>query len=123
MPPGGLTQAVVQETIDRLGIDFHIVFNKRAVMVLPKNVNKATGLIAAAERLQLTPAQIVGIGDAENDFSFLRICGASAAVANALPALKQECDLVMNADHGRGVMELIAGLIGDDWECLSSAAS
>jgi hypothetical protein len=31
---------------------------------------------------------VVGVGDAENDHAFLRLCGLSAAVANALPALK-----------------------------------
>jgi hydroxymethylpyrimidine pyrophosphatase-like HAD family hydrolase len=104
----------VQETITRLGIDFHIVFNKHAVMVLPKSINKASGMLAALERLKIPPAQVVGIGDAENDFSFLRACGLSAAVANALPIVKQECGLIMQADHGRGVTELIAGLVADD---------
>jgi hydroxymethylpyrimidine pyrophosphatase-like HAD family hydrolase len=109
---------VVQETITRLGIDFHIIFNKHAVMVLPKTINKATGMLAALERLKIPPAQVVGVGDAENDLSFLRACGLSAAVANALPIVKQECGLVMQADHGRGVTELIAGIVADDLQTL-----
>jgi hypothetical protein len=65
-----------------------IVFNKGAVMVLPAGVNKASGLAAALVRLRLSPLNVVGIGDAENDHAFLRVCGCAVAVANALPMVK-----------------------------------
>jgi hydroxymethylpyrimidine pyrophosphatase-like HAD family hydrolase len=107
-------ETCVLETIKRLGLDFHIIFNKHAVMVLPNDVSKATGLLAAAERFGLTPAEIVGVGDAENDFSFLRVCGVSAAVANALDVLKDQCGIVLAGDHGRGVAELIDGILADE---------
>ncbi len=104
----------VLEAIQRLGIGYHIVFNKDAVMVLPELVNKATGLTVALERLGLCGERIVGIGDAENDHAFLAICGISVAVDNALLALKSRCDLVTAGDHGRGVVELIDRLLEDD---------
>ncbi len=50
-------------------------------MILPPGVNKAIGLAHALRDLGLSPHNVVGVGDAENDFSFLRHCGCSAAVA------------------------------------------
>src|SRR5437762_6641756 len=37
-------QAAVLDAIRELGLDYQVVFNKGAVMVLPSGVNKATGL-------------------------------------------------------------------------------
>ena len=70
-----------------------------------------TGLRAALAELNLSPTTVVGIGDAENDHVFLRICGVSAAVANALPALKKEVDFVSRATHGAGVEELVGKIL------------
>jgi hydroxymethylpyrimidine pyrophosphatase-like HAD family hydrolase len=83
-------------------------------MVLPASVNKATGLEAALGELGLSPHKIVGIGDAENDQAFLRICECAVSVANAIPALKEMSDFTTHADHGAGVVELIDELIADD---------
>jgi phosphoglycolate phosphatase (TIGR01487 family) len=107
-------EVAVLETIQRLGLGLQIIFNKRAVMVLPSNITKATGLAVALKRLKISPNQVVAIGDAENDHAFLDSCGVAAAVDNALPALKQHCDLVTAADHGQGVVELIGRLLEDD---------
>ena len=111
-------EATVLEIIQSLGIEYHIVFNKRAVMVLPSGVNKATGLKRVLKRLAISPNQVVGIGDAENDHAFLESCAVAAAVANALPALTERCDLVMERDHGAGVIELIDRLLADDLQSL-----
>jgi hydroxymethylpyrimidine pyrophosphatase-like HAD family hydrolase len=107
-------ETAVLEVIRDLGLEMHIVFNKDAVMVLPAGVNKATGLTAALAQLELSAQSVVGIGDAENDHSFLALCACSAAVANALPKLKEHADIVTRGDHGRGVVELIDALLADD---------
>lgn len=105
--------AAVLEVLQELKLDYHVIYNKRAVMVLPTGINKATGLSAALEILQLPAAKVVGIGDAENDHAFLERCGLSVAVSNALPALKEHCDLVTEGDHGDGVSELIDRWLAD----------
>jgi hydroxymethylpyrimidine pyrophosphatase-like HAD family hydrolase len=107
-------QTAVLEAIRALGLELHVIFNKGAVMVLPSGVNKTTGLKAALDELHLSPHDVVGIGDAENDHAFLLFCECGVAVANALPALRQTADLVTRADHGAGVAELIAMLLHDD---------
>ena len=111
-------EQVVLETLQSLGLGYHIIFNKRAVMVLPDGVNKATGLTRALAKLEISPGQVVAVGDAENDHAFLDHCGVAVAVCNALEALKSHCDLVTECDHGRGVVELIDRILADDLENL-----
>jgi len=111
-------ESTVLDVIQHLGIEYHIVFNKRAVMVLPSGVNKATGLAKALKRLKIAPTSVVGVGDAENDHAFLESCAVAAAVENALPALKERCDIVLTRDHSGGVVELIDRILFDDLQSL-----
>lgn len=113
-------EAAVLEVIQQLGLEYQIVFNKRAVMVLPSGINKATGLAKALKRLKITPHHVVGIGDAENDHAFLESCAVAVAVENALPSLKERCDLIVARDHGGGVIELIDRLLADDLQGLGA---
>ena len=106
-------QAAVVEAIHQAGLDLEVIFNKGSVMVLPTGVNKASGLTAALAELGIASEQVVGVGDAENDHAFLALCGLSAAVANALPTLKDRADLVTRGTHGAGVVELIDALLAD----------
>lgn len=107
-------ETVVLQTIADLGLELQIIFNKDAVMVLPTGVNKATGLKAALDELSLSPHNVVAVGDAENDHSFLMMCECSAAVANALPMLKKNADIVTIGAEGKGVVELIEELLAND---------
>jgi hydroxymethylpyrimidine pyrophosphatase-like HAD family hydrolase len=107
-------EQIVLEMIRELGLELQIIFNKGAVMVLPPGVNKATGLAAALERMKLSPLNVVGIGDAENDHAFLSACGCAVAVANALPMVKEDAAIVTKASRGAGVAELIGRLVADD---------
>ena len=106
-------ETIVLEAIRDLGLELHIIFNKGAVMVLPVEINKASGLKQALKRLGLSPYNVVGIGDAENDQAFLNACGCSVAVANALPSVKEKADFLVG-DHGAGVVELAEMLTETD---------
>ncbi|HMC67650.1 MAG TPA: HAD-IIB family hydrolase, partial [Mycobacteriales bacterium] len=107
-------ETTVLEVIRDLGLELQVIFNKDAVMVLPASVNKATGLHAALKRMCLSEHNVVGVGDAENDHAFLSRCECSAAVANALPAVKETADVTLAHGHGVGVAELIDMLVEDD---------
>lgn len=104
----------VLEAIRDLGLELQVIFNKSSVMILPSTVNKMSGLKAALKSLKISKHQVVGIGDAENDHAFLKWCEFSAAVANALPSLKQTADLTTCAEDGAGVVELIGMILDDD---------
>jgi len=104
-------EEAIREAIRVLGLDWEITFNKESLMVLPPLVTKVTGLKPALEELGVSAQRTVGVGDAENDEDFLRACGLAVAVANALPSLKEQADLVMNGAEGEGVVELIDRLL------------
>lgn len=107
-------EGTVREIIRELGLESKIIMNKGSVMILPPNVDKATGLAAALRRMNLPAEQVVGVGDAENDHALLRLCGFGAAVANALPELKAAAKWTAPSGHGKGVRELIEQILADD---------
>src|SRR5262249_4037279 len=109
-----LHQDTVLRAIHDLGLELQVIFNKGAVMVLPSGVNKATGLSGGLAELGLSPHNVVGVGDAENDHAFLSLCECAVAVANALPAVKDTADVVTRRPRGAGVVELIEHLLADD---------
>lgn len=120
---GGTIVATVQPyehavlaAIRDLGLEWHVIFNKGSVMALPSGINKAAGLAPALEELAIPARQVVGVGDAENDHAFLRMCGVSVAVANALPSLKEAADIVTAGARGFGVTELINRMLANDLE-------
>ena len=112
-------ESTALEVIRDMGLELQVIFNKDAVMVLPSGVNKASGLQVALNELRLSPHNTVGVGDAENDHVFLGMCECGAAVANALPALKERADLVTDGSHGAGVEELIEKLLSEDLASLA----
>ena len=77
-------------------------------------MNKAIGLQAALRELEISSHNVVGVGDAENDHSFMQACGCAAAVANALPMVKEAADIRLAGDHGDGVIELVERLSRED---------
>jgi HAD superfamily hydrolase (TIGR01484 family) len=102
------------EVVRELGLEWQVIFNKGAVMLLPSGVNKQTGLAAALSELGLSMRNIVAVGDAENDHAMLAASECGVAVANALDALKNRADLVTRGARGAGVEELIDRMLEDD---------
>jgi hydroxymethylpyrimidine pyrophosphatase-like HAD family hydrolase len=101
----------VRRALHDLSLDWHVILNKDAVMVLPCGVSKATGLVAALRELDIRPEDTVGVGDAENDLDFLTVCGLSVAVGNALDEVKAAATMTMTGERSDGVRELIDQLL------------
>jgi polynucleotide 5'-kinase involved in rRNA processing len=64
--------------------------------------------------MELSAHNVVGVGDAENDHSFLHVCGCAAAVANAVKMIKEAADVKLTGNHGAGVIELMGRIYRDD---------
>ncbi len=101
----------IEAAIRDLGLDLRVIPNKRALMILPPGVDKASGLREALGELGLQPRDAVGVGDAENDEPLLGACGLAVAVANAQDGLKGRADLVTRGERGEGVVELIGRML------------
>jgi hydroxymethylpyrimidine pyrophosphatase-like HAD family hydrolase len=103
----------VHRAIQSLGLSATVILNKRAVMILPHGVNKASGLALALADLNLAHHPSVGIGDAENDLSLLQACHRGVAVANALPELKAVAHYTTQDERGAGVQEVIQRILNN----------
>jgi HAD superfamily hydrolase (TIGR01484 family) len=104
----------VLDVIRQCGLEVRMVYNQDALMVLPAEVGKGSGLRVALQELGMSPHEVVGIGNAENDHAFLALCECSATTADAVPSLRERADLVTKGENGRGVVELVDGLLDDD---------
>lgn len=97
--------------IARLGLDCQLVRNRGALMVVPSGVSKGSGVYHALGRLGVSYHSAVAVGDAENDHALLSACELGAAVADAVEALKERADIVLDEPDGAGVVELLRGPI------------
>lgn len=113
----------VLAAIHDLALEWHVIFNKGAVMALPADVTKATGLAAVLAALNIPPEHTVGIGDAENDQAFLRACGVAVAVANALPSVKDLAHVVTGGARGAGVIEAVDRLLAGELDRVGGKAT
>lgn len=107
-------QAAVQEVVQEAGVELEVVADKDQVLAVPAGVDKATGLDAALQELELSAHNLVGVGHAAIDQGFLGRCAVAVAVANAAEGLKQRCDLVTKRPAGAGVVELVDRLVTED---------
>lgn len=101
------------DVIRRSGPNLEIIFNKNSVMILPRGIDKATGLRVALDELKLTVRELVAVGDGENDIPMIEIAGCGVAVAGALALVKRAADIVLSSDAGEGVMELVDLILGE----------
>jgi 3-deoxy-D-manno-octulosonate 8-phosphate phosphatase (KDO 8-P phosphatase) len=73
--------------------------------------NKLRSVLAILDELQLTPQQVAFIGDDLSDLAPLRIVGLGAAVADAVPELREAADVVASTKGGDGAVREIIELI------------
>jgi HAD superfamily hydrolase (TIGR01484 family) len=90
------------------GFELDLVRNRDRVMVLPRGVDKAVGLLAALRALGVAPHDCAAAGDGENDVPLLRAVGHGIAVLNAVPELKDEADEVVPLPGGEGIAHWVS---------------
>ena len=74
-------------------------------------VNKGAALLALAAQLGIPQAQVLAVGDSENDRKMLEAAGVAAVMANGMPSIQSLADIVSerDCDHD-GVAELFERL-------------
>jgi Cof subfamily protein (haloacid dehalogenase superfamily) len=78
------------------------------VEILPPGASKGDGLRRVLAHLQVDPAQVMAIGDGENDVEMLALAGVGVAMGNAMPAARQAADLVTGTNDEDGVAQALA---------------
>lgn len=70
---------------------------------MPKGVTKAAGIARLAEDLGITQAEVMAIGDEENDFSMVEYAAMGVAMENAVPVVKEVADFITKTNEEDGV--------------------
>jgi len=97
-----------------LHLEWHVIRNRRAVMLLPSGIDKSFGLDRALKAMRLPASRVVALGDAENDSCFLGCCGLSVAVANAKRRVKTMATLTTRDPAGKGAADIISMILRDE---------
>jgi hydroxymethylpyrimidine pyrophosphatase-like HAD family hydrolase len=71
--------------------------------LLPPGASKGAMLTRLIEDLGLKPAEVMAIGDAENDFEMIQLAGVGVAMGNATQHLKGAADFVTTSNSEDGV--------------------
>lgn len=77
------------------------------IEVMPLGVDKGTGLSALAAYLNLTPAEVMAVGDGENDLAMLRYAGLSVAMGNACDTVKKTARVVTETNDEDGLAKAV----------------
>jgi hypothetical protein len=95
------TRAALQEALGERGTV--ITSHDYLMEALPPGASKGDGLLRLLRHLNVDPAQVMAIGDAENDVEMLEYVGFGVAMANATDHLKSVADHVTASNDEDGV--------------------
>ena len=76
--------------------------------VLPQGVDKALGVQDLARYLRIPMAQVMALGDEENDLSLIRSAGCGVAMGNAVDSVKRAAAHVTDTNQQNGLAKAIA---------------
>ena len=94
------------DLIQSMDLAYDVILNKDSAMVLPRGVNKGSGLSWVLNKLGLSEKQVIVVGDGENDSDLFSVSGFRVAVANAVPELKRIADWVTPSAAGLCIEQL-----------------
>jgi len=80
-----------------------------------QGVDKATTLLALGQQLGIAPAEMVAIGDGENDVAMLRLVALGIAMGNASSTVQAAADWVTDTNNRDGVAVAIERLQTTGW--------
>jgi len=77
------------------------------VNVIPRGVDKGTGVRWLAEETQVPLSRMGGVGDSPGDLAFLTLVGFAAAPANAASQVKEQVHYVSPFEDGEGLIDIL----------------
>jgi len=114
-PLGSTTVAelatAAERALARGGSRFRVTPNLRCVELRPPEIDKGTGMRWLARELGIAHPAFAGVGDADDDLTFLRLVGYSAAPANASASVRSMVQYVSGEPFGEGLLEILGHLV------------
>jgi len=88
-------------------VNYAIEKNKNSIMIMPKFINKGFGILKIAERMGLSNAKKIAIGDDENDISMFRAVDLPVAIGNSDSRLRAISKAFVEKEYCDGVLEFL----------------
>lgn len=114
-PVGSTTVAELAEAAERAvaqaGSRFNVTPNIRGVELRPPGIDKGTGTRWLADELGVALAAVAGVGDADDDLTFLRLVGYPAAPANASVSVRSTAQFVSGRPFVEGLLDILEHLV------------
>lgn len=94
------------ETIGSRSLALDYVFSEPNVVdITPKGINKWSALLELCRLEDISPENVVAVGNYLNDRDMIENAGIGVAVGNAEPEIKALADMVLQRDHNHDAME------------------
>ena len=90
-----------------------LVTNPEMVEIMPAGTTKGVGLSWLSEQLNVPMAQIMAIGNGENDVTMVVSAGIGVAMGNSAQVLLDSADLIVADNNHSGVAEAIGRTLTD----------
>ena len=79
--------------------------------VIPNSINKGQGIRDICRVLNISPAEVIAFGDAENDIPMLQAAGMGIAMGNAAEPVKTAADRVTRTNNEDGIAAALRELL------------
>lgn len=99
------TRAALEQLVGDQAIVLQAV--KEYLEILPPNTSKGKGLRHLLAHLNIDPAEVLAIGDGENDLEMLQMVGVGVAMGNAGTAVRAVANHIVATNDQHGVAEAI----------------
>ena len=104
-------EKVVREALSVTGVSGDLIANRAALMLLPSGVSKGSGVDQVLRFMELSPHDVLALGDAENDLALFAACGFSACPGDSVAPVRERADWVLpggaGPDVGKAIVETI----------------
>ena len=114
-PLGSTTVAelatAAESAVAQAGSPFKVTPNIRGVELRPPGIDKGMGTRWLADELGIALPAFAGVGDADDDLTFLRLVGYPAAPANASASVRSMAQYVSGRPFGEGLLEILEHLV------------
>lgn len=106
----GELAAAAEDAVARAGSSFRVTPNIHGVELRPPGIDKGAGAAWLSKELGIPLRSFAGVGDADDDLTFLRVVGYPAAPANGSPSVRSTARFVSALPFGEGLMEILEHL-------------